>query len=204
MSSTQESNHSEHSPQHHDGPLSSKRRRIALACLDCRRRKLKCDRTYPACTRCQKRGHAASCTYDPDAIEVVSTGELQRTNDTRDAIAVTNGSKALATPISFVHHHQLDTDDSTIGRLQLHIHQLENRVIGLERVTNGGRQCLGDIPSRATSGRGVDGSTESEPEDKELMMFRGKNFKTSFYGTSHHTSYLSHVRTVPSTHSPLV
>ena len=191
MSSTYESNHSEQSPQNNDGPLASKRRRIALACLDCRRRKLKCDRTYPACTRCQKRGHADGCTYDPDAIEVVSTGEGQRTNESRDATIVTNGAKSLAGPISFVHHHQLDTDDSAIGRMQLHIHQLENRIIGLERVTNGGRQCSEINPGK---GKGIDGSDETEPEDKEMMMFRGKSFKTSFYGASHHTSYLSHVR----------
>lgn len=44
-------------------PPPRKRRRAALSCLDCKRRKLKCDRTYP-CSRCQKRGHPQTCTYE--------------------------------------------------------------------------------------------------------------------------------------------
>ena len=38
------------------------RNRELLACTECRRRKLKCDREKP-CTSCVKRGNEASCTY---------------------------------------------------------------------------------------------------------------------------------------------
>ncbi|KAK5095810.1 hypothetical protein LTS08_007946 [Lithohypha guttulata] len=43
--------------------MGQKRRRIALSCVDCRRRKVKCDRTLPSCIRCQKGGNGNKCSY---------------------------------------------------------------------------------------------------------------------------------------------
>lgn len=43
--------------------MGQKRRRIALSCVDCRRRKVKCDRTFPSCVRCQKGGYGDKCLY---------------------------------------------------------------------------------------------------------------------------------------------
>ena len=200
MSSNHDPNLSEQSPQHNDASSAAKRRRLALACLDCRRRKLKCDRVFPACTRCQKGGHSDTCTYDPDAVETVAAPffmDRPRANGNRDMTTAdsTAASRATATPTSFVHHHQLDTDDSTIGRMQLHVHQLENRIMGLERATNGPHPWAESSRSDAIPKIHHFGDPNlPESEDKELMMFRGKDFKTSFYGASHHTSYLSHVR----------
>ena len=48
-----------------------KRRRKALSCYDCRRRKLKCDREYPSCGRCRKAGQADSCFYEAGPLEPV-------------------------------------------------------------------------------------------------------------------------------------
>ncbi|KAF3024916.1 hypothetical protein E8E14_012944 [Neopestalotiopsis sp. 37M] len=39
------------------------RKRERLACKECRRRKLKCDRTSPSCGSCSRRGDGESCTY---------------------------------------------------------------------------------------------------------------------------------------------
>lgn len=181
---------------------SSKRRRIALACLDCRRRKLKCDRNFPACSRCQKSGNAASCIYDPDAVEAIAisaSAERNRTNGTfiNGHGEVDNGSasKTGTSPSSFVHHHALDTDESAVAGLRAHIYRLENRVIGLEKITNDPQHRYGTLAgSRArVSQTRAPFPEKSVPEDseKELMLFRGKSFKTQFYGVSHHTSYLS-------------
>ncbi|KAM3521181.1 hypothetical protein MY4038_009132 [Beauveria bassiana] len=41
-----------------------KRRRPPLSCEQCRRRKIKCDRSFP-CNHCSKSGGAVSCTYAP-------------------------------------------------------------------------------------------------------------------------------------------
>jgi hypothetical protein len=43
-----------------------KRRRPALSCEQCRRRKIKCDRTYP-CGQCTQSA-TASCSYSPDTV----------------------------------------------------------------------------------------------------------------------------------------
>ena len=43
-----------------------KRRRKALSCYECRRRKVKCDRGTPSCNRCKETGQAGSCSYTLD------------------------------------------------------------------------------------------------------------------------------------------
>lgn len=47
-------------------PAPRKRRRPALSCEQCRRRKIKCDRTYP-CGQCLQ-SKTASCSYSPDTV----------------------------------------------------------------------------------------------------------------------------------------
>ena len=195
MPDTFDSNHSDQSVHGKNG-VPSKRRRIALACQDCRRRKLSCDRAYPACGRCLKGGHAATCTYHPDAIEAMSNGEGSAPNGSRNVIVTTNAQQTLATPSPSVHHQQVENDDNLIGRMQFRISQLESRLNSVERVANAGLKCT-PIASRSSikiNGHyGVDASAELHPEEKEFVMFRGRNFKSSFYGASHHTSYLSQV-----------
>ncbi|CZR68899.1 uncharacterized protein PAC_18800 [Phialocephala subalpina] len=54
-----------------------KRRRPALSCEQCRKRKIKCDRNYP-CTQCQQ-SKTAHCSYSPDsagAIQHMKKGPL--------------------------------------------------------------------------------------------------------------------------------
>lgn len=56
-------------------PPPRKRRRPALSCEQCRRRKIKCDRTYP-CSQCLQ-SKTASCSYSPDTIR-----RLRHVNET--------------------------------------------------------------------------------------------------------------------------
>ncbi|KAF9529523.1 hypothetical protein CPB83DRAFT_834946 [Crepidotus variabilis] len=46
----------------HPSPPKKKRRRQALSCTECKRRKIKCDRTHP-CTPCTRRGEEAGCQW---------------------------------------------------------------------------------------------------------------------------------------------
>lgn len=60
-----------------------KRRRPALSCEQCRRRKIKCDRTYP-CGQCIQ-SKAAACTYSPGSVPKsghVNEGAAQRAKGT--------------------------------------------------------------------------------------------------------------------------
>ena len=191
----------DHSP---DGAQSTKRRRIALACLECRRRKLKCDRVFPACTRCQKGPHPADCTYDPEAIDSIAVEDSSEKLP-QNGQAFKNGNRdfgSMASPTSFVNHHALDTDISAVAALRAHVYRLENRIIGLEKAAHapqpyyGFHQNASDPVHR--SKRPV--TSAAGQEDLEAMMFRGKSFKTQFYGASHHTSCLSNVWLSPCLH----
>jgi hypothetical protein len=55
-------------------PSQRKRRRPALSCAECRRRKIKCDRNIP-CSPC-KLAKSATCTYSPEGLARKSHGIL--------------------------------------------------------------------------------------------------------------------------------
>jgi hypothetical protein len=45
-----------------------KRRKIQLACTQCRERKVRCDGLRPVCGTCGRRGQAAACVYGHDEL----------------------------------------------------------------------------------------------------------------------------------------
>jgi hypothetical protein len=49
--------------EHASKPPPRKRRRVVISCLDCHKRKQRCDRKLP-CTNCVSRGKQASCRYE--------------------------------------------------------------------------------------------------------------------------------------------
>ena len=188
-------------PSPHDDTPAPKRRRIAFSCRDCRRRKLRCDRVFPSCSRCQKGGHPESCSYDSEAVESTLTHFPEERNRTRD-LSTANGlgaPRVIHGPSPVAPSFGADEgagkrprfqSEDTAARLyaqEERIRQLEYRINGLEKATHDARR-----PER----------TENEPKQysdpkaavNKDMIFRGKDFKTQFYGASHHTSYLSHVR----------
>ena len=193
----------------HDDTAASKRRRIAFSCLDCRRRKLKCDRTFPACSRCLKAGHSNICVYDSEAIE--STFSQPAGGRTRGTPPGSDHAWARAEPRlpSVARSFAADGEDDSLlkqqapedafGRLHAQeerIRQLENRIIGLERAAYGGGRAQWQKSIASPELAKCDSKNVSEQRDaamRETMIFRGKSFRTQFYGASHHTSYLSHV-----------
>ena len=70
-----------HSPEM---PHVRKRKRKALSCVDCKRRKLKCDRMYPACGRCIKGGYAHSCQYT--SLDGVTVADDQDHSDDEEEV----------------------------------------------------------------------------------------------------------------------
>lgn len=186
-----ESNDSRQSPQHEKNGSaegSVKRRRIALACLDCRRRKLKCDRVFPACSRCQKVGHPENCTYDPNAIDSLNERpSMDFARQNRYPESHPNALRRHPDPNYLANHQSLGSDYGVIAGMQSHIDQLESRITGLERTVNLNQQHAEPPNSRIE----YDG-----PEDKEFMTFRGKNYKTVFYGATHDTSSFNHVSSI--------
>lgn len=100
--------------------------RLPLSCVECSRRKIKCDRSIP-CRPCIDRGNDLGCRRE----EVAVKGELQNSNDTR-------GKR------------------KTFEDLVLQVDQLSDRVKELERGTRlpGAEEAYG--PSRAPSPLYVD------------------------------------------------
>ena len=203
MMSSNATSREEPSPQD-DNPAPNKRRRIAFSCLDCRRRKLKCDRVFPSCSRCQKSGNSESCTYDTEAVESVLTQTSGERNGTRDSpVANGHGAPTTAPRLPSV-VRSLAADGREERRPQFHledttarsyaqeerIRQLEYRIVGLEKAAHDSRS-----PDFAfTRVKSTVHSDSRDAVDEEAMIFRGKSFKTQFYGASHHLSYLCHVR----------
>lgn len=70
-----------------------KRRRPALSCEQCRRRKIKCDRIYP-CGQCLQ-SKTASCTYSPDSVPGVGHVNRGGIQKPRQAIQEPRGESTL-------------------------------------------------------------------------------------------------------------
>ena len=173
--------------QEHRPPV--KRRRVALSCVDCRKRKLKCDREYPSCGRCRESRYPDRCTYDADAAEensiqhspTITLPPLDSAMASTDRLAPLNGYA--------VHPQQKSHATTTVAK-QAHIEQLEHRIIGLERLIDRGRLPLQSSNAYDLSTSSPLDDAPTSITDTEYMMFKGKNCRTSFYGASHPESYL--------------
>lgn len=162
----------------------AKRKRRALSCFHCRRRKLRCNREYPSCSRCQTAGHADSCRYD------------ERTIPSRHA-------EPSAPPL-FRHNTSIpqvlsDWSANTAAPAR-QTSPTENRLSGLEASqTPGTWQILGRVSTAITT-------SEQQPDPNagnniltsprevtpmETIIFRGENFKTQYYGGSNPTSLMA-------------
>ncbi|KJZ80454.1 hypothetical protein HIM_00304 [Hirsutella minnesotensis 3608] len=174
-----------------DQPPARKRQRVRLSCLECRRRKLSCDRGFP-CERCIKSGTPDRCSYESRNGEVV------------------NASSGLPPPFAQLDSRRLGLggdagpvfsareDHERIRRLELEIAQLKNQ---LTRPGGGAASYDGSTvggthsPSTQKDDTLADGETAARPEVQEcidasnmsgekgeLRFFRGKGFRTRYFG----------------------
>ena len=168
-----------------------KRKRDVLSCLDCRRRKLKCDRGYPSCIRCQKGGNASSCTYASFPGESNGNGDdlgEQLEEDGRVAKrprGAINGNQSLRrdlpSPSIPTHSSQTET-----------IIQLGERLKTLESIVSQSfnrEQLPAAVPMRTS----VLKPEDVKPKEPETNFFKGRGVKTQFHGASCPTSILAHV-----------
>jgi hypothetical protein len=177
-----------------------KRKRDVLSCLDCRKRKLKCDRGFPACSRCVKGGVAASCTYK--SFHGASNGlqdELDASPD-EDARAQKRArgpfdsrlnelAQEVVPPGNFV--HSTSAFSAQLGVIK----SLESRLATVERMLSQ------DSPSENFRPQGS-GVLASKVErhglgQPETHIFKGRGIRTQFYGPSNPTSLLAHVSSRP-------
>ncbi|RAH79701.1 hypothetical protein BO86DRAFT_317722 [Aspergillus japonicus CBS 114.51] len=178
-----------------------KRRRKALSCYDCRRRKLKCDRELPACGRCRKGGIAESCSYNEFPF---LPGEERSALLHNSAYTLHSPPPA---PAPQDHFGRGGLEHSTADQPAP-----ETRVVSLAAPQNAGSwQLLGasssatgineerpsirsnaaDNPDGHDDGIGPPGSG-GERLRVQTTILRGENFKTHYYGSTNPISLISH------------
>jgi hypothetical protein len=126
-------------------PTVKKRRRPALACAQCRRRKIRCDQNTP-CNNCVRSG-IPDCTIPPNHI---STLRLQqsRVAAPRPATTISPPSAVASTTLTPRPTPQsVYTEESNVDELQSKIKELENTISSLKRDNaDQQRSAPGDAP----------------------------------------------------------
>ncbi|KAF6820313.1 C6 zinc finger domain-containing protein [Colletotrichum plurivorum] len=173
-----------------------KRQRVRLSCLECRRRKLSCDRGYP-CQRCLKSGTPDRCTYETKSGVVLNASSgvppaFAQLDSRRNGELVMAGKEADITVM-----REAAKDHDRIRRLELEVAQLKNQLTRQAMSSFDGSTVAGtnsphtqkdDIPDAAAEPCANNSQLQScwhhsDGGDKsELRFFRGKEFRTRYFG----------------------
>ncbi|KAH8177904.1 fungal specific transcription factor domain-containing protein [Sarocladium implicatum] len=170
-----------------------KRQRVRLSCLECRRRKLSCDRGFP-CERCIKSGTPDRCSYESRTGEVVNASSgipppFAQLDSRRFGIGVDS-------------YASRDQDHDRIRKLELEIAQLKSHLTRPGGIGHGIRGASFDGSTIAATNSpltqdGIVPETATDPkaeveasmaasnmngEKGELRFFRGKEFRTRYFG----------------------
>ncbi|PWY69008.1 hypothetical protein BO94DRAFT_590587 [Aspergillus sclerotioniger CBS 115572] len=170
------------SPQH--SPRESKRRkRKTLSCYDCRRRKLKCDRELPACTRCRNAGQAHSCSYDEPADVLRHPSPTSTCYTPVNQEAVGQVARLPAARASGLASSSLEATPNA-GTWQLLGATSSATGTNEQRpaIRSGVEKIVQVVPRNEQGGAG----------ETEVTIFRGQNFMTQYYGSSNPISLISH------------
>ena len=178
-----------------DQPPARKRQRVRLSCLECRRRKLSCDRGFP-CERCIKSGTPDRCSYESRNGEVVNASsgvpppfaqlDSRRFGGGMDATAGLSPRDS-----DFVRH-----DHDRIRRLELEIAQLKSQLTRpgaasfdgstvaatTSPTTQKDGEAHGDTDASIREVHESIEATNMSGEKGELRFFRGKGFRTRYFG----------------------
>lgn len=144
----------------------TKRKRLVLSCLECRRRKMKCDRQMPTCSRCLEIGQAGLCKYDER--ERILYNEQES-----DARSQTSSSRRIS---------KLDT------KLVLNVHDFSAQNPLRALPTTPAASSANTNTSHASTTNAP--SSEVPPND---ALVKGNGFRTHYHGPSNPSSILFYV-----------
>ncbi|KAL2024115.1 hypothetical protein VTK56DRAFT_9895 [Thermocarpiscus australiensis] len=169
-----------------DRPPRRKRQRVRLSCLECRRRKLSCDREFP-CSRCVQSGTPERCEYE-----------------TRPGLAPPNKLGLPPSALSGLDAHlslpstggespyfrRDGREADRIRRLELEVAQLKyllTKQASLDGSTVHDRPPPEPKPDEAYVHAQVEvppflQTQDTSADKEELRFFRGKEFKTRYFG----------------------
>ncbi|KAK3175453.1 hypothetical protein K4F52_010252 [Lecanicillium sp. MT-2017a] len=179
-----------------DNPPARKRQRVRLSCLECRRRKLSCDRGFP-CERCIKSGTPDRCSYESRSGEVVNASagvppQFAQLDSRRFGLSdAVSGFGARDPEI-------MRQDHDRIRRLELEIAQLKTQMSRPGAASFDGSTIAAtsspatqkdETPQDQADGTAnrpeiqecID-ATNASDEKVELRFFRGKGFRTRYFG----------------------
>ncbi|PTB39924.1 uncharacterized protein TrAFT101_005040 [Trichoderma asperellum] len=177
-----------------DQPPARKRQRVRLSCLECRRRKLSCDRGFP-CERCIKSGTPDRCSYESRNGEVVNASSgippsFAQLDSRRFGIGdAVSGFSPRDSELARQDHDR-------IRRLELEITQLKNLLTRPGAASLDGSTIVGtNSPSTQKDEAPNDGEARPRAEEQEIIeksgmagengelrFFRGKGFRTRYFG----------------------
>lgn len=166
-----------------------KRQRVRLSCLECRRRKLSCDREFP-CSRCFQSGTPERCEYEtrPGLAPPNKLGLAQGTLaglDVRLSLPSTGGESAFF-------RKDAVRESDRIRRLELEVAQLKSLLaknVSLDGSTINDHsppvyrpEPEAEVEVAGTPPPYFQQSQDAYAEKEELRFFRGKEFKTRYFG----------------------
>ncbi|KAB8245365.1 hypothetical protein BDV35DRAFT_260068 [Aspergillus flavus] len=152
-----------------------RRRRLVLSCFECKRRKLKCGREYPICSRCISGGSPELCKYDP-----------QFAMGTDADVACPNQSHTWSPDISVTQFvtPTLDTFDPSLVNNDLQTSPWLQFQLGLDH-ENSHPEVLDGEGFINSSGR---------RKQQQPVSDRKRSFNAQFLGPSHPRSILASFR----------
>lgn len=185
-----------------------RRRRPPLSCTECRRRKLKCDRSLP-CGQCIRSKTADSCVFvGPQPVPhsesshrmspPLSRARLPNGQDDQSGSGglfvfdAKLGPKSTSSRVS--KSSQKSSNASELEELRNRLRMLENSM-GKSSVLQTPENSISDVYSDMTPSQnssdaaGVDDRVRFLPDSS----FRGKKGKTRYFGRSHYTTTVSFV-----------
>ncbi|KAF2840993.1 hypothetical protein M501DRAFT_930940 [Patellaria atrata CBS 101060] len=185
------SNHGDNRPQ--------KRKRLTYSCLNCRRRKLKCDREMP-CSRCRQAGDGNSCNYGnspSQSLNVpvekrITTPSVQNQSFTGDNQTQSSSSSSAQTG-SEEFTSQLVSQarmESKIETKRISSADSESRRMILEAPFSSRTQNT-NIRNFSSPGDHLSQSREQQVPHANKPLFKRKGFEIQFYGSSTSTNTIA-------------
>lgn len=182
-----------------------RRRRPPLSCTECRRRKLKCDRSLP-CGQCARSKTAGSCVFvgpQPGAASTSSRRMSPPVSHMRLPSDAEDQSRGNGGMFVFDSKMAPKSSSSRVSKRSQpdELHELRHRLRVLEsalakpNALQTPETSVCDIYSEigtsqpSTEGAGVDDRVRFLPDSS----FRGKKSKTRYFGRSHYTTTVSFV-----------
>ncbi|KAJ5525840.1 hypothetical protein N7494_012490 [Penicillium frequentans] len=181
-----------------------RRRRPPLSCTECRRRKLKCDRSLP-CGQCVRSKTADSCVFVGPQPGPTPESSSRRMSPPVSRMRMPSGSEDPAAGMGsmFVFDSKMGSrsDSNRVSKRSRpdELHELRHRLRVLEHALNKPNgnvlqtpeTSIGDVFSDAETSTmdaaGVDDRVRFLPD----CSFRGKKGKTRYFGRSHYTTTVS-------------